>query len=320
MTNKLTQGSVIPEFRYDTPYEAQKSFYELLEGSKPVMLVFLRNFGHPLSRHYIMEYAQTIDQLQDARLVCVVQTRPQVIAEAVQEESLPYPLICDAEGVLYEYFGVEREANWLRSYSFKALKIINRAKKCGFEENRKEPQQLPLTAVVAQRGEVLFAHYGQSLTDMPENCGAMQRVMEGLLAALPPREEDLDLVMEPHKNHTVPDAIPAQEKLFRHSFAHERQEQADEEAAGARLEDMDPQFLRDAAPIEPARQTDEEPAEEPAFEEDWGQSLFAEEEADEMFAEYQMPAEPVQPEAPAAPAALEEKKQVDLAKLGFLDR
>ncbi len=316
MTSKLTQGSVIPEFRYDTPYEAQKSFYELLEGSKPVMLVFLRNFGHPLSRHYIMEYAQTIDQLWDARLVCVVQTRPQVIAEAMQEESLPYPLICDAEGVLYEYFGVEKETNWLRSYSFKALKIINRAKKRGFEENRKEPQQLPLTAVVAEKGEVLFAHYGQSLTDMPENCGAMQRVMEGLLAALPPKEEDLDLVMEPRENRVEQEEIPVKEDLFRHSFAHERQEQADEEAAGAGPKDVDPQFLRDAASIEPARQPDEEPA----FEEDWGQSLFAAKEADEMFAEYQMPAEPAQPEAPAAPAAPDAKKQVDLAKLGFLDR
>lgn len=190
MANKLQQGSVIPEFRYDTPYRPQQSFYSLLEGDKPVMLIFLRNFGHPLSRHYIMRYIQTIDRLYDARLVCVVQTKPSVIAEALPERELPYRLICDAEGVLYDFFGVESERSWLKSYSFKALKILREAKKQGYEENRSEPQQLPLTAVVGPKGYVYFAHYGQSITDLPEDCEAMQRVMEGLLASLPKEEEE----------------------------------------------------------------------------------------------------------------------------------
>lgn len=196
--NKLSQGSVIPEFLYDTPYEKQKSFYQLLEGDKPIMLVFLRNFGHPLSRHYILEYANTIDQLAAARLVCVVQTRPQIIEESIEEDHLPYTLICDPEGELYEHFGVESEKNWLKSYSFHALKILKKAKKQGFEEKRSEPQQLPLTAVIAPEGKVLFAHYGKSMTDLPENCAAIQRVMEGLNTQLLQKTEyDLQEVLEP---------------------------------------------------------------------------------------------------------------------------
>ena len=32
MAKRLRAGDVIPEFRFDTPYRPQQSFYELLEG------------------------------------------------------------------------------------------------------------------------------------------------------------------------------------------------------------------------------------------------------------------------------------------------
>ena len=206
MSRKLHQGDLLPEFQYDTPYQPGKNFYQMLEETGPVVMVFLRNFGHPLSRHYIMEYSQTIDELLDARLVCVVRTKPQIIAEALPENQLPYELICDAEGALYEHFGIKRESNWLRSYSLKTLRILKSAKKEGFQEKKKEPQQLPLTLVVSRDGEVLFAHYGQSLTDLPDDCGAMQQVVEHLFASLPPMATDVeqDSVYEPEENQVEP--------------------------------------------------------------------------------------------------------------------
>lgn len=192
MSNKLHQGDLLPEFQYDTPYQPGKSFYQMVDEKGPVVMVFLRNFGHPLSRHYIMEYSQTIKELRDARLVCVVRTKPQIIAEALPQDQLPYELICDAEGALYEHFGVRTESNWLRSYSLKTLRILKSAKKQGFEEKRKEPQQMPLTLVVSRDGEVLFAHYGRSLTDLPDDCVAMQKVVENLLASLPPMATEVE--------------------------------------------------------------------------------------------------------------------------------
>ena len=104
MAKRLRAGDVIPEFRFDTPYHPQQSFYELLEGDKPVFLVFLRNFGHPLTRNYIMEYIKSAGSLRSARLVCVVQTKPQTISKAIPEGAMPYELMCDAEGVLYRLF------------------------------------------------------------------------------------------------------------------------------------------------------------------------------------------------------------------------
>lgn len=39
---------------------------------------------------------------------------------------------------------------------------------------------LPLTLVLDADGTVLFSHYGASLTDVPEDCDAMQAMLEEL--------------------------------------------------------------------------------------------------------------------------------------------
>lgn len=186
MAKRLHPGSVIPEFKYDTPYRPQQSFYELLEGETPTFFVFLRNFGHPITRHYIMRYIETADELRSARLVCVVRTRPHVIADAIPEGMMPYELMCDAEGVLYKFFNVPMETSKLKSYSLEALKILKAAQKQGFTSAKNEPQQLPLTLLTAPGGRVLFTHYGESLTDLPADCEAMQHMAEELLPHVRP--------------------------------------------------------------------------------------------------------------------------------------
>lgn len=185
MAKRLRAGDVIPEFRYDTPYHPQQSFYELLEGERPVFLVFLRNFGHPLTRNYIMEYIKTADALHSARLVCVVQTKPQTIAKAIPEGAMPYQLMCDAEGVLYRFFAVPSEKSRMKCFSLKAMKIMNEAKKQGFHPQPGEAWQLPLTLLVGPAGRVLLAHYGATLTDLPEDCLAMEELAADLLPTLP---------------------------------------------------------------------------------------------------------------------------------------
>lgn len=175
----ICAGDVLPEFTYDTPYAAQNSFYALLEqDERPVFLIFLRNFGHPLTRHYVVRYAQTIAELYDARLACVVRSRPEVINENLPEGTLPYTLICDAEGVLYDYLEVPQAKNRFTAYSLEGMRILKQARKQGFEEEPDAPQQLPLTLLLDRGGLVLMSHYGNSITDQPESCAAMQAVMD----------------------------------------------------------------------------------------------------------------------------------------------
>ena len=297
MAKRLRAGDVIPEFRFDTPYHPQNSFYELLEGDRPVFLVFLQNFGHPLTRNYVMEYIKTAAALHSARLVCVVRTRPAVIAKAIPEGAMPYQLICDTEGVLYRFFAVPGEKNRLKCFSFKAMKILNEAKKQGFKSEPGQAWQLPLTLLVGPAGRVLLAHYGATLTDLPEDCMAMEELAADLLPTLP--GEWLA-------------AAPAAPVADSYSAAF---------AAAAPAEPAEDVLCAALAPAEPAEPAAEAPGAsfdtgfdvppEPAAgngeEESFGASL----------AEFDIPAAPaapaapeVHPEAPSAPA-------VDLSALGF---
>ena len=178
---KLQAGDQIPRFTYDSPYQPQLPFYELLDDEKPLFVVFMRNFGHPITRHYVMEYIQDKDKLTSARLACVVRTDPHVIAGAIPADQMPFALICDAEGVLYEHFCVPETTSWFRSHSLTALRILKAARKMGYKATEGETYQLPLTLLIDRDGTVLMAHYGQSLTDLPENCAAMEKVARAVL-------------------------------------------------------------------------------------------------------------------------------------------
>ena len=183
MPKKLQAGDQIPRFTYDSPYQPQLPFYDLLDADTPLFVVFMRNFGHPITRHYVMEYIQDKDKLTSARLACVVRTDPHVIAGAIPEEQMPFSLICDAEGVLYEHFCVPSTTSWFRSHSLTALRILKEARKMGYKAVEGETYQLPLTLLIDRDGTVLMAHYGQSLTDLPENCAALEKVARAVLDA-----------------------------------------------------------------------------------------------------------------------------------------
>ena len=188
--SRLSVGDVFPEFTYDTPYAPQSSFYQLLaEDERPLFLVFLRNFGHPLTRHYIVNYAQSMAGLQGARLACVVRSKPQAIAQNLPEGTLPFTLICDAEGALYDFAQVTTTTKRFTCYSLAGMRILKAAAREGYQPKPNEAQQLPLTLLLEAGGKVLLAHYGTSITDQPEDCDAMQAVVEARRKELRRRAE-----------------------------------------------------------------------------------------------------------------------------------
>ena len=69
---RMEQGDKLPMFRYDTPYSAQERLAELLEEQAPLVMVFMNNFGHPITRTFATRYAQTMSQLVDGGFAMVV--------------------------------------------------------------------------------------------------------------------------------------------------------------------------------------------------------------------------------------------------------
>jgi len=183
MKQDLLTGTVIPRFTYDSPGVPEKDFYALCNHELPLVLVFLPNFGHPISRVYLARYVEGFARLHSGRLACVVRSEPQRIQQLLGGQTLPFELICDAEGVLYQHFGVQATTNVLHG-TFASHRIFRRAKADGYRPAKGEAQMLPLTMVVGQNGQVLYAHHGQSLTDLPEDCDALEQVCSRLAQRL----------------------------------------------------------------------------------------------------------------------------------------
>ena len=172
--SQIKAGRKTAVFQYDTPYSAANSFRQLLAEHAPLVLVFMSNFGHPITRTFVGRYAATYDELTGGSLALVVRSRADRLARSVGPDTLPYPLLCDADGVLYDLLDIPTRSGALSTYSLEAWQIMRDAKRRGYHSPANGQQQLPLTLVLDKDGTVLFSHYGASLTDVPADCGAAQ--------------------------------------------------------------------------------------------------------------------------------------------------
>lgn len=180
MAGRVAAGDKLPFFLYDTPYSAQNRFRDLLAQNAPLVLVFMNNFGHPVTRTFAERYAETIDGLHSGGFAMVVRSRADKLARSIGPDTLPFPLLCDADGVLYDLLDIPQRSGTLTAYSLEAWQILRQAKRNGYKPPKDSVLDLPLTLVLDADGTVLFSHYGASLTDVPEDCDAMQAMLEEL--------------------------------------------------------------------------------------------------------------------------------------------
>ena len=180
MGKRITVGEKLPFFQYDTPYSAANSFRALLQDQSPLVLVFFSNFGHPVTRTFVSRYAHSRYRLTHGGFAMVVRSDPARLASSVGPRTLPYPLLCDADGVLYDLLDIPVRSVFWRTCSLEAWQILKKARRRGYNAPAGAPQQMPLTLILDKDGTVLFCHYGTSLTDVPADCGAMQSLLDEL--------------------------------------------------------------------------------------------------------------------------------------------
>ncbi len=180
LAGRVAAGDKLPFFLYDTPYSAQNRFRDLLAQSAPLVMVFMNNFGHPVTRTFAERYASTFDGLRSGGFAMVVRSRADKLSHSIGPDTLPFPLLCDADGVLYDLLDIPQRSGTLTAYSLEAWKILREAKRNGYKPPKNNVLDMPLTLILDVDGTVLFAHYGSSLTDLPEDCDAIQALLEEL--------------------------------------------------------------------------------------------------------------------------------------------
>lgn len=245
---RIKQGEKLPFFRYDTPFASQERFRDLLAVHPPLFLVFMNNFGHPVTRVFAERYARTWSALRDGSFAMVVRSQPGKLAQSLDPDALPFPLLCDAAGTLYDLLEIPQRTGALMTWSLEGWQILRDARRHGYAPPKNAPQQLPLTLVLDGDGIVRFCHYGTSLTDVPEDCIAMQRILEALDLAPAPEAPVVDV---PYADQPLPDPDAADMPDDVPDIGDEPQapEPEEEENAGTALP------ARDAAPAPVADDT-----------------------------------------------------------------
>lgn len=195
MSQRIKEGDKLPFFRYDTPYTTQERSRDLLAAHPPLVLVFMNNFGHPITRTFAERYAQTYPALTSGSLAMVVRSQPEKLAVSLRPGSLPFPLLCDPEGVLFDLFEIPRR-NTLTSCSLEGWRILRQARHKGYRPVQGAQQQLPLTLIVDGDGTVLFVRYGTSVTDVPTDCEAMEQLLAALDLVEPDPLEEVDYLAD----------------------------------------------------------------------------------------------------------------------------
>lgn len=168
---KLTVGSKLPDFTYDTPYAQGKSIGETAKAvSGKTALVFLRYYGCTLCQFDIHQFKveQAKITATGGQMLVVLQSDPAKIAAQQKPDDLPFDIICDPEQKLYKQFDIKPASSKLKMADLKTIKKLSKAKSA-FEHGEYEGDelQLPAVFVVDPELDLTYVHYGKSAGDVP---------------------------------------------------------------------------------------------------------------------------------------------------------
>ena len=95
---------------YDTPTVPKTASGTCCSAKSPLVLVFMANFGHPITRTFASRYANTYGSLRDGGFALVVRSPRRQALTQHWPQYPALPLLCDAEGVLYEHLDIPKAA------------------------------------------------------------------------------------------------------------------------------------------------------------------------------------------------------------------
>ena len=165
---QLQKGDKAQDFDFTTPWSAQQSFYESL-GDQGAVLVFLRYQGCPVCQMEMAHLKQEIELFskKGTRVFVFLQSSPEIVSQATNEEDWPFSIVCDPEGEIFEKYAVEPSIfKYLHPAGmFSAIKAIGKGFKHGKFEGKET--QVPGAFTINAMKMINYAHYGKHISDVP---------------------------------------------------------------------------------------------------------------------------------------------------------
>ena len=167
----LAAGDVMDDFTYDTPFRQGLTLGETVHQAQKTAVVFLRYFGCTLCQLDIHNFAQQYETIAAAggQLLVVLQSAPETIAEQLKPGDLPFDIICDPKGALYNRYAIRPASSMLTMSDAASKAKVATAVAAGFRHGKYEGNefQLPAAFVLDADRRVSYAHYGTTVGDVP---------------------------------------------------------------------------------------------------------------------------------------------------------
>ena len=172
---KLSAGSIFPDYTAATQFEGETTISKIA-GGKPLMLVVLRYIGCPSCRYDVHRLQENYEKFVEkgVSVAVVMQSTPESIRAALQDEPLSFPIICDPACAIYNDLEIRPAASKEEMLgSEEALRKLMKKKEAiqalGYTHGAYEgiEEQLPAFFYMSAERKVTTAHYAKGIGDMP---------------------------------------------------------------------------------------------------------------------------------------------------------
>ncbi|MBQ3393983.1 MAG: redoxin domain-containing protein [Oscillospiraceae bacterium] len=174
---KLVKGDKFPDFKFKTQTGEYCSISELVDG-KPTEILVVRYIGCPPCVYDAYCIQQKIDEFKakGANVAVMMQSTPENASEYLEAHNLKldFPIICDPYQTIYkalDIFPAESMEALMGGdeFAMKAQLKFAGMRDLGFEHGKYEGNEQQLPAFFHLDGDmnVIEAHYGRALVDIP---------------------------------------------------------------------------------------------------------------------------------------------------------
>lgn len=169
---QLKVGENLPDFKFNTAFTSNECLSDKVKYADKTVLLFLRYYGCTLCQYDIHKLASEYDKIksENAQVLVILQSSPEVIAEQITKDSLPFEIICDESQILYKEFGISTAASVAKMISAGTIAKMAKATAKGFKHGKYEGNELQLPAcfIIDKELNLKYVHYGKNAADIPD--------------------------------------------------------------------------------------------------------------------------------------------------------
>ena len=176
--DRLAKGELAPKFKTQDVQGTVIKFQKKIKEHPKTLIVFLRHAWCPICNVRTHELVNNFETLKAKGIgvIVVYQSKQEQLINYVQDSQLPYTVIADPQGKLYQEYKVERNAKLVKrnisdksSPSNKLFKkgvgLYKKPFKSQIAEGEKSSDLIPADFLINKDGRIENAYYGKFVGD-----------------------------------------------------------------------------------------------------------------------------------------------------------